>query len=529
MVAQENTRMRGKGQSVKLIEIEWKIRFSYEPAALPPSLAAQLRRGPLYFGKTLYISKQGRHPASHGLHPLSNMVAKTGAVLSEALSAKSYNEYVNPQWVALLNLLDMNVEYEYCSGCELFTKDGRRTLDFLSGYCVHNAGHNHPYIVNALKEELDRSGPAMLQSHVPTLAGDLAERLCQLAGGELRKVFFGSSGSEGVEAAIKFARATVGKPNIVYAKGSFHGLTAGSLSLMSDAFWRDGFGPLLQDTVGVPFGDIAALEKALHGGRCAAFIVEPIQAEAGIQVPAKAYLQAAQELCRARGVLFVLDEVQTGLYRTGTFLAAQRFDVQPDMVVLAKALSGGLMPVSAVLMKEKVYRSVYSSLKRAIVHTSTFSENSLSMRAGLATLEVLQKEQLGKHAMSLGETFRQKLCQALSPYGIVKEVRGAGMLNGIEFRAPKKLALRALYEAFHRIHPAMFGQVIVMRMFRDWNILTQMCGNNFMVLKVAPPLVVTEEQIDRFVEAIGNVVDLMHTSGGYWSEALGLARRVVNV
>lgn len=457
------------------------------------------------------------------------MATKSVTVVSESVGSRAYQEYVNPQWVALLNLLDMNVEYERCSGCELFTKDGRRILDYLSGYCVHNTGHNHPYIIEALKEELDKSGPAMLQSHVPAIAGELAERLCRLAGGGLKKVYFGSSGSEGVEAAIKFARATTGRAGIVYAQNSFHGLTAGALSLMNDSFWREGFGPLLQDTVGVPFGDLAALENALANGRSAAFIVEPVQAEAGIRVPSKEYLQAAQQLCRAKGSLYILDEVQTGMYRTGTFLAGQQYDVQPDIVVLAKALSGGLMPVSAVLMTDKVYRAVYSSLKRSIVHTSTFSENSLSMRAGLATLDVLEREKLGPRALQLGEQFREKLRQALQPFEIVKEVRGLGLLSGIEFKAPQKLALRALYEAFHQIHPAMFGQVVVMRMFREKNILTQICGNNFMVLKAAPPLVVSEEQLDEFVGAIRSVVELADTSATFWTEALNLARRAVNI
>jgi len=189
----------------------------------------------------------------------------------------------------------------------------------------------------------------------------------------LRKVYFGSSGSEGVEAAIKFARATTGRTGIVYAQNSFHGLTAGALSLMSDEFWREGFGPRLPDFVGVPFNDLAALEKALRTERNAAFIVEPVQPEAGIRLPSRTYLSEAQELCRKYGALFVVDEVQTGMFRTGTFLVAHQFELQPDMVVLAKALSGGLVPVGAVLMTDRVYTSVYSSLKRAIVHTSTFS------------------------------------------------------------------------------------------------------------------------------------------------------------
>ena len=368
------------------------------------------------------------------------MATRRVALVSSAVTTatSNYQEHVNPQWVALLNLLGMNVEYERCLGCELFTKDGRRILDFLSGYCVHNAGHNHPYIIQALKDEMDKCGPAMLQSHAPEIAGELAGRLCELAGCGLSKVYFGSSGSEGVEAAIKFARAATGRDAIVYAKSSFHGLTAGALSLMNDAFWRDGFGPLLADTQGVPFGDIAALEGVLAGKRQAAFVVEPLQAEGGIHVPSCEYLQKAQELCHRSGTLFVLDEVQTGMSRTGTFLAAHQFDVRPDMVVLAKALSGGLMPVSAVLMTDKIYHAVYSSLKRAIVHTSTFSENSLSMRAGLATLDVLEREELGPRALNLGETFRAKLRRELAGFDMVKEVRGMGLLNGIEFVPPEK-------------------------------------------------------------------------------------------
>src|SRR5580692_8618582 len=228
--------------------------------------------------------------------------------LIDLSAGSNYEQFVNPQWVSLLNLLGMNATYERCEGCELFTKDGRRLLDFLSGYCVHNAGHNHPYIIQALKDEMDKRGPAMLQSHVPEIAGDLARRLCELAGGGLEKVYFGSSGSEGVEAAIKFARARTGRAGIIYAKNSFHGLTAGALSLMNDPFWREGFGPLLNDTQGVPYGDIAAVESALKGKRHAAFVVEPLQAEGGIHVPSREYLQKTQELCRKTGTLFVLDE-----------------------------------------------------------------------------------------------------------------------------------------------------------------------------------------------------------------------------
>ncbi len=440
-----------------------------------------------------------------------------------------YSSYVNPQWVRLLNLLRMNVRYGRCSGTELFTEDGRVILDFLSGYCVHNTGHNHPAIIEAIKEELDRQGPAMLQSHVPDLAGELAHRLCTLAGGGMEKVFFACSGSEGVESAIKFARKHTARTGLLHAGGAFHGLTCGALSLMGDNFWKDKFGPMLPDTASVPFNDLAALAERLATRRYCALFLEPVQSEAGMRIPDAGYLTGAAELCRRHGTLLVLDEVQTGLYRTGRFLAAHHFGVEPDMVILAKALSGGLVPVSAVLMTSAIYNSVYDSLKRSIVHTSTFSENAIAMRTGLATLDVLDSEHLGDRALRLGDHLRGRLREALSRYEMVKDVRGLGMLSGIEFQAPSRVALRLPFETFRHIHAGMFGQVIVMRLFRDWNILSQICGNNFMVLKVAPPLVTTEEQLDRFVEAITAVVDLMHSSPSFWTEAIGLAKRATNM
>jgi ornithine--oxo-acid transaminase len=462
--------------------------------------------------------------------PGSSLNAESQITLgSEELAEKQYATNVNPQWVRLLKLLQMNVRYERCNGAELFTTEGETILDFLAGYCVHNAGHNHPAIIEALKDELDRRGPAMLQSHVPERAGELAQRLCRLAGGSLSKVFFCSSGSEAVEAAIKFSRAHTGRDGLLYASGAFHGLTCGALSLMGEPFWKKGFGPLLPDTQEIPFDDMRPLADELSTRKYAAFIVEPIQGEAGICVPHASYLAQAQSLCRSYGTLFVLDEVQTGFDRTGRFLAAHHYGVQPDMVILAKALSGGLVPSGAVLMKEKIYDSVYGSLKRSLIHTSTFSENGLAMRVGLATLDVLEREELGARATRFGEYIRGRLIESLNGFEMVEEVRGVGLFSGIAFRAPKKMSLRVPFEAFARIHPAMFGQVLVMRLFRDHRVLTQVCGNNFMVLKVVPPLTISEEQADKFVQAIRAVVELAHSPTVFWSEALGLARRVAGL
>ncbi len=447
-----------------------------------------------------------------------------------ALAAETlYSTHVNPQWTRLLNLLQMNVQYSHCLGAELFAADGRRYLDFLSGYCVHNAGHNHPKIIAAIKEELDRNGPVMLQSNVTELAGELAARLCERASGQVNKVHFTSSGSEGVEAAIKFARVHTGRTGLLYAKDAFHGLTCGALSLMGNPFWRTGFGPLLPGEKQIPFGALKDLEEELSTRRYAAFFVEPVQGEGGVRVPNNRYLQEAQALCHRFGSLLVLDEVQTGMYRTGRFLAAHHFDVNPDMVILAKALSGGLIPIGAVLISDEIYKSVYSSLQRAIIHTSTYSENSLAMRAGLVTLDVLEKEKLGERADAVGKRLRLQLQKLLSDYEMVGEVRGLGLFCGIEFKAPTHLRLRIPFEAFTKIHPALFGQMLVMRLFQDKGILSQICGNNFMVLKVAPPLVIEDKQIDEFIYKVREVIELIHSSTTFWTEALGLARRALTV
>lgn len=298
---------------------------------------------------------------------------------------------------------------------------------------------------------------------------------------------------------------------------------------MDNEFWRGGFGPLLPNTHAIPFDDVGAVERKLETRKFAAFIVEPIQSEGGIRIPSPDYLRQVQSLCQRYGTLFVLDEVQTGMFRTGRFLAAQHFDLQPDMVILAKALSGGLVPVAAVLMTDDVNGAVYSSLKRAIVHTSTFGENGLAMRAGLATLDVLEDENLGPRATHLGHLLRRRLRETLSEYDMFEAAPGMGLLSGIEFKAPSKMALRLSFEAFKAIHPGMFGQMLVMKLFRRERVLTQICGNNFMVLKANPPLVAKEQHMEEFVESVSRVVGEVHNSTAFWSDALRLARRAMNV
>ncbi len=441
------------------------------------------------------------------------------------MSDDPYARHVNDQWVRMLDVLGMARDYARCEGTRLTTADGREVLDFLSGYCVYNTGHNPPRLIAALHAELDRRGPTMLQSHVPPLAGELAGRLSALAGGGLTRTVFTSTGSEGVETAIKFARAYTKRPGILHADGAFHGLTCGALSLMGNPWWRADFEPLLPEVDRVPFLDLAALEARLATGRFAAFIVEPVQSESGVRVP-DGWREAAA-LCRRHGTLLVFDEVQTGLGRTGRFLAAHHFGVAPDMVILAKALSGGLVPVGAVLMREDVSRSVYASVERAFLHASTFGENTLAMRAGLTVLDLLEEGGLPVRAARLGEALRAGVRDLAARYEMLGEVRGLGLMNGIEFRPPESARLRLLHAGFSRMHPGLFGQMLVRSLLREEGILTQMCGNNFRVVKASPPLTVTEAEIARFLEAFARTMERVHAGTAFWTQGLAIAARAL--
>jgi ornithine--oxo-acid transaminase len=254
--------------------------------------------------------------------------------------------------------------------------------------------------------------------------------------------------------------------------------------------------------------------------------LEPIQSEAGVILPSGDYLKKVETLCRKYKTLLVLDEVQTGFCRTGSFLAAHQFGVEPDMVVLAKAISGGLVPCSAVLMSDDICKSVYSSIQRSLVHTSTFSENGLAMRAGLTTLDILEDEQLGRRATTAGESLRNALAARLAKYEMFSEVRGVGLLNAVQFKSPKTLKLRLGFETLSKIHPALFGQVLVMHLFRDHGILSQVCGNDFMVLKVSPPLTIEDTQLERFVSALEQTVESIHNSSSFWVEPIKVGQRL---
>lgn len=439
-----------------------------------------------------------------------------------------YSRYVNPQWVKLLTTLGINKPFVRAFGAELFTAEGDSYLDFLAGYGVYNVGHHHPSITEELLDELHCQRPSMLQSHVPSLAAQLAERLCALAGGRIQKVHFSNTGSEGIESAMKFSRKFTGRDGILFAEGGFHGLTYGALSLMSNPWWREGFGSLVPNCTPVPFGDLEAAKRELQTGRHAAFILEPIQGESGVIIPPDGYLKEIQAICDRVGTMLVIDEVQTGVYRTGPFLASHHFGIEPDIIVMAKALSGGHVPVGAVLMRSDICKSTYSSADKAFVHASTFGENALAMRSALATLKTCEEERVSERSTAMGEKLRGELSARLKRFSFVKEVRGLGLFNAIEFQSPSSLGLTLLFASFKKAHPGLFGQMFIKTIFDRSKILCQMAGNNYMAIKSLPPLILSDQQLDYYIQSVENTCHMIqHEKAEFWPQGLAIAARAL--
>jgi ornithine--oxo-acid transaminase len=358
--------------------------------------------------------------------------------------------------------------------------------------------------------------PNLVQLDVSTLAGVLAERLLKYVP-YLDKVFFANSGAECVEAAIKFARGATGRPGIVYCAHAYHGLTYGALSLTDDPNFRGGFQPLLPGCVSVPFNDLAALEQALSSREVAAFIFEPIQGK-GVNMPTDEFLPAAATLCRKYGTLMVADEIQTGMGRTGRFLAVEHWNVEPDIVLLSKALSGGHVPVGALLTRKSIFDKIFNQMDRAVVHGSTFAKNDLAMAAGIATLEVLKSEKLIETAAKRGAELRLALNRMVPGYELLKEVRGKGLMIGLEFGSPKSLRLKASWNVLETANKGLFCQLITVPLFKDHKILTQVSGHGSHTIKLLPPLTITEQDCDWIVRAFDTVIASSHkVPGAIWS------------
>jgi ornithine--oxo-acid transaminase len=416
------------------------------------------------------------------------------------------DRHLNQQMGRIVRTLGFDKTWVAGEGAHLIDSEGNRYLDLLSGYGVFAIGRNHPEAIAAVRDAMEAHTANLPQLGVTLLSGVLAEQLLARAPGSVAAMVPANSGTEAVEAAIKIARASTGRPRILYAEHAFHGLTLGSLSLNGDPIFRDGFGPLLAGCEAVPFGDADALQRALARGDVAAFVVEPVQGK-GVNLPPDGYLPAAQRLCRDAGALFVCDEVQTGLGRTGRFLALEYWGLEPDLICLSKALSGGLVPVGAVLVSRAAFDSVFDGMERAVRHGSTFGGNDLAAAAALATLRVLDTEGLVARAERLGALLLELTTPLVERYEVVSDVRGLGFMWAIEFGPPPEGgARRSIWNAAERAQPGIFSQLIVGPLFHDHRILCQVAGHRMNVVKALPALVVEEEEIRRFAAALEEVV-----------------------
>jgi ornithine--oxo-acid transaminase len=437
-----------------------------------------------------------------------------------------HSKYLNEMWVRVLKTIGYDVGFTRGVGPYLYDRAGDRYIDLLSGYGVFAVGRNHPKIRDALIGVLNGELANLAQFDVSVLAGVLAERLLEYAPW-LDKAFFANSGAEAVEAAIKFARHATGRSAIVHCSHSFHGLSYGALSLNGDAIFKKGFGPLLSDAREVPFDDLAALEEALRGRDVAAFFIEPIQGK-GVNIPHDDYLKGVSDLCRKYGTLFVADEIQTGVGRTGKFLAIDHYAVEPDMVLLAKALSGGHVPVGVVLTRKWIFDNVFDRMDRAVVHGSTFSKNDMAMAAGLATLDVLKQERMIENAAAKGERLLAAFRKMALGYELISDVRGKGLMIGIEFGPPKSLMLKATWNLLETANSGLFGQLICIPLFKDHKLLTQVAGHGNPTIKLLPALTLSDADCDWIETAFDAVIADAHKApSAVWSLGKTLAEHAI--
>jgi ornithine--oxo-acid transaminase len=410
---------------------------------------------------------------------------------------------INPQFVRVLRTIGFDRTWTRADGAYLFDEDGNRYLDLLGGFGMYNVGRNNPRIRAALVEALELETPGSVQLGVTALPGLLAEELLARTPARLERCLFTSSGTEAVEAALKLGRAATKRSRVLSADHGFHGLTLGSLSANGNDVFTARFQPLLPGFDRVPFGDLDALETQLRQEDVALFLVEPIQGK-GCTLPPAGYLEGAQALCRRYGTLFCIDEVQTGFGRTGKLFAFEHWGLEPDLVPVAKSLSGGYVPVGALLMSRTVHEAVYDSMEHAVSHGSTFAPNELAMAAGLATLHELDEQRLVERTAEQGERLLELTRPLVEEFDVVREVRGLGLMWAIEFAEPE--SGRMSWRMIERMQPGLFAQLVVAPLFADHRILSQVAAHKLAVIKILPPLVVTDADIDYFVDALRTTI-----------------------
>jgi ornithine--oxo-acid transaminase len=427
-----------------------------------------------------------------------------------------HEKYINRTLVSVQRTIGFDKIYANAHGAYLYDLDGQEYLDFISGYSVYNIGRNHPTVKQAIKDVLDLDLPNMVQMDCSLLSGVLAEALVKKMPAHLNSVFFCNSGAEAMEGAIKFARAATARGGLVSLSGAFHGLSLGALSIMGNPHFQDGFGPYLEGCHRVNIGDLPGVENLLSKGDIAGVIIEPVQGK-GVKTAKDNFFVEVQALCRKYGALLISDEVQCGLGRTGKWMGFQHWDLEPDIVTLAKSLSGGYVPIGAIMMRRDIYQKTFNQLDRCVVHSSTFGRNNLAMACGLATLQVIDDENLVENAAKMGDLLISKLEQLKSRHSVIKEIRGKGLILAVEFHEPREMAAKLGWKALHKMEINLFTQMVVTSLLSRHRILTQVAAHGLDTLKILPPLMITPVEVEKFVSALDSVLrDCRKFPGPLW-------------
>lgn len=435
---------------------------------------------------------------------------------------ENYREYVNAAAVQLLGLLDFDKHFVKAKGTKVYDEDGREYIDFLGGYGALNLGHNNEYVLEGIKKVIGL--PNILQASIYNFAGALAKNLSLLTGGQLKKTFFANSGAEAVEGALKVAKTASGKTKIAYCQNSFHGKSMGALSVTGREKYQKPFKPLVPDCYPVPYGDDKALEDLLKTGGFAAFIVEPVQGEGGINVPPQGYLRKVREICDKHGVYLIVDEIQTGFGRTGYMFAYQADEIVPDIVCFAKSIGGGIMPIGGYIAKEDIWKKAYGTIDKAFLHTSTFGGNTLACAAGIATIEYLVENNLDRQAREKGDYLIKKLLELKAKYPIIKDVRGRGLMIGLEFEEPKGILNKITVGKLSELSKEYFASLVAGKLMNEYGIITAYTLNNPNVIRLEPPLIVEFEELDKIVYALN---DIFEKNSGFLSLGLDSGKQVL--
>jgi ornithine--oxo-acid transaminase len=409
---------------------------------------------------------------------------------------------MNPQFLRMLQTIGFDRHWARGEGAYLYDTDGNRFLDMLGGFGMYNVGRSNARVREALHEALDLQLPGRVALGITQPAGALAEALLARAPAGIGRVLFTSSGAESIEAAIKIGRTATGRSRVVSVEHGFHGLTLGALSANGGDAFTSRFAPLVPGFSHVPFNALDALEAELRREDVAMFITEPIVGH-GVRLPEPGYLEGAQALCRRYGTLFCVDEIATGFGRTGRMFACEHWGLEPDVMTVSKALSGGYVPIGATLFAPRVFDAVFDSMEHALSHGSTFAPNDLGVVAGLATVHELETSGLVERAAQIGELLLERTRPLVERYGVVRDVRGMGLFWAIEFAEPGRSTTWRMLE---RIQPGIFSQLVVVPLFTDHRVLIQVAGHNMNVVRAMPPLVLSEEDVDWFADALDAVV-----------------------